>query len=232
MIASRDDGSRALQRRRSNDTRTLWFHLHMRSVLLPMSGHLHIILLPGAVQAMPGDANEGELSVAKAQVVRNVRLARLARSKPLLLQYQLRMHPFDNCLWTPNGCDSVLGLFDNGPQTTFKGKRLADGIEALIGAFYLSGAAAEAAQNTAAAAAAGTARNRPAAGQDSEIYGVEEPSVPAMLDAASWVWHRVSQPGLEAAAALCEVLEVLPQGESGPAAPQHKACQLYDWVLH
>jgi hypothetical protein len=168
------------------------------------------------LQAMPDDANEGELSVAKAQVVRNVRLARLARSKPLLMQYQLRIHPSDNYLWTPNGCESVLGLFDDGFQTAFQGKRLADGIESLIGAFYLTGAAAEAARNTTAAATGvagplnGTAA---AARRGSEIYGVDEPSVPALLDAASWVWHRVSQPGLEAAAALCEVLEVLPAGE-------------------
>jgi hypothetical protein len=170
---------------------------------------------------MPDNTNEGELSVAKAQVVRNVRLARLARSKPLLMQYQLRIHPFDNYLWTPNGCDSVLGLFDGGPKTTFKGKRLADGIESLIGAFYLTGAAAEAARNTAAAATGSdgppnrTAAAAAAAGLGSEIYGVNEPSVPALLDAASWVWHRVSQPGLEAAAALCEVLEVLPAGKEG-----------------
>lgn len=214
----RNDGSRAVATKPQQRRTHAQVPKAHAFCFLPTNGHLPIALLPAAVQAMPGDANEGELSVAKAQVVRNVRLARLGRSKPLLLQYQLRMHPFDNCLWTPNGCNSVLGLFDNGPQTTFKGKRLADGIEALIGAFYLSGAAAEAAQNTAAAAAAGSARNRPAAGQDSEIYGVEEPSVPAMLDAASWVWHRVSQPGLEAAAALCEVLEVLPQGEPGPTA--------------
>jgi hypothetical protein len=182
---------------------------------------------------MPPDANEGELSLAKAQVVRNVRLARLARARPLLLQYQLRLHPFDNCLWTPTGTDAVLGLFEGGPQTTFKGKRLADGVEALIGAFYLAGAAAEAAQNTTAAAAAArggrgagvrdvqgqnqghgpAAAAAAAVGVDSEVYGVDAPSVPALLDAASWVWHRVSQPGLEAAAALCEVLEVLPQGE-------------------
>jgi hypothetical protein len=174
---------------------------------------------------MPPDANEGELSLAKAQVVRNVRLARLARARPLLLQYQLRLHPFDNCLWTPTGTDSILGLFEGGQQTTFKGKRLADGVEALIGAFYLAGAAAEAAENTTAAAAggagtgSGTQGQGPAAaaaaagGVDSEVYGVDAPSVPALLDAASWVWHRVSQPGLEAAAALCEVLEVLPQGE-------------------
>jgi hypothetical protein len=177
---------------------------------------------------MPPDANEGELSVAKAQVVRNVRLARLARSRPLLLQYQLRLHPYDSCLWTPNGCDAVLGLFEGGPKTTFKGKRLADGIESLIGAFYLTGAAAEAAKNVAAAgaaagsgtpaaaaAAAGAAAGAAGGVKDSEVYGVEEPSVPALLDAASWVWHRVSQPGLEAAAALCEVLEVLPAGEGG-----------------
>lgn len=174
----------------------------------------------------------------------------MARSRPLLLQYQLRVHPFDACLWTPNGCGSALGLFEGGPTTTFKGKRLADGIESLIGAFYLTGAAAEAAAEAAAAetaAATGTARtaageragdaDRTAGGAagagggkttaaaglsvsgfglgDSEIYGVQEPSVPALLDAAAWVWHRVSQPGLEAAAALCEVLEVLPVGGCG-----------------
>jgi hypothetical protein len=153
--------------------------------------------------------------------VRNVRLARLGRSAPLLLQYQLRLHPFDSGLWTPNGCDSVLGLFDEGPVTVFRGKRLADGVESLIGAFYLAGAAQEAARDASTAAAAKAAAAGAAAasggggagaGATSEVYGVQAPSVPAMLDAAAWVWHRVSQPGLEAAAALGEVLGVLPVG--------------------
>jgi hypothetical protein len=172
------------------------------------------------LQVLPSDANEGELSVAKARMVRNLRLAQLGASTPLLLQYQLRSHPFDNSLWTPDGSDDVLGLMRGGWQHTFKGKRIADGVESLIGAFYVAGAAREAAEATAGAAASPAAAAAAACGvgvgglggaAGSSSRGVKD----ATADAAAWVWHRVSGPGLVAAAALCEALNVLPAGESG-----------------
>jgi hypothetical protein len=182
---------------------------------------------------LPRDANEGQLSVAKARLVRNLRLAQLGCSTPLLLQYQLRSHPFDNSLWTPDGSSSVLGLLQNGGRHTFKGKRIADGVEALIGALYLAGVAREAAQGAAAGpaaapAAAGLAgltsvntngsstamsgRSGSAVGAAAGV-GSSSSSAKGGADAAAWVWHRVSGPGLVAAAALCEALNVLPAGE-------------------
>jgi hypothetical protein len=163
---------------------------------------------------LPQDANEGELSVAKARLVRNLRLAQLGSNLPLLLQYQLRSHPFDNSLWTPDGSSSVMGLLQGGGKHTMKGKRIADGVESLIGAFYLAGAAREAAEATAGAGAAAAAGSNTsctkAATAGTSSSGSKGGSA---SDAAAWVWHRVSGPGLVAAAALCEALNVLPAGE-------------------
>lgn len=165
---------------------------------------VHLLL---CAQVLPTDANEGELSMGKARLVRNLRLAQLGSNSPLLLQYQLRFHPFDNSLWTPTGDSSVLGLFAGSAAHTLKGKRIADGIESLIGAFYLAGAAQEAAQAT-AGSSSGTAAAAAAAASSAGGGGGG-----GLCDAASWVWHRVSRPGLVAAAALCEALSVLPAGE-------------------
>jgi hypothetical protein len=205
--------------------------------LLPLLSLLQFMSL----QVLPGDANEGELSVAKARLVRNLRLAQLGSAAPLLLQYQLRSHPFDNSLWTPDGNGSVLGLMRAGCQHAFKGKRIADGVESLIGAFYVAGAAREAAEATAGAgagcdaaavggglgaAAAGGVNGGASSGSGSGLQQGAAPAAAAAAagtagvgsgcaadDAASWVWHRVSGPGLVAAAALCEALNVLPAGE-------------------
>jgi hypothetical protein len=165
--------------------------------------------------------------VAKARLVRNLRLAQLGASSPLLLQYQLRSHPFDNSLWTPDGSNNVLGLMRGGWQHTFKGKRIADGVESLIGAFYVAGAAREAAEATAGAASAAAAACGVGVGglggaePGGSSRGVQDAAAAAGVggsssgaaDAAAWVWHRVSGPGLVAAAALCEALNVLPAGE-------------------
>jgi hypothetical protein len=163
------------------------------------------------LQVLPNDANEGELSVAKARLLRNLRLAQLGANSPLLLQYQLRSHPFDNSLWTPDGSDNVMGLMRGGWQHTFKGKCIADGVESLIGAFYVAGAAREAAEATAGAGSAAAAAA--ACGVGVGGVGGAGGSSSGAADAAAWVWHRVSGPGLVAAAALCEALNVLPAGE-------------------
>lgn len=163
------------------------------------------------VQGFPPDANEGELSVAKARIIRNLRLAQLGRSAPLYLQYQLRSFPYDNSLWTPTGTQSVLGLFEDGRTYTCKGKRIADGVESLIGAFYIAGAAKEAALKV-VAAGAGPGGDSTAA-TAAAAAGLSGNS---SADVTSWVWHRVSRGGLVAAAAFCEVVGVLPAGESGP----------------
>jgi hypothetical protein len=178
-------------------------------------------------QVLPQDANEGELSVAKARLVRNLRLAQLGSNLPLLLQYQLRSHPFDNSLWTPDGSSSVMGLLQGGGKHTMKGKRIADGVESLIGAFYLAGAAREAAEATAGAGAAAAAGHgdglMSAAAADGSNPSCTKAATAgtsssgskggSASDAAAWVWHRVSGPGLVAAAALCEALNVLPAGD-------------------
>lgn len=94
------------------------------------------------VQVLPRDTNEGELSVIKARLVRNVRLARIATTQPLLLQYRLLLYPATAALWTPTGDVVALGLFSAGPLAIMRGKRFADCMEALIGAMYVAGAAA------------------------------------------------------------------------------------------
>ena len=85
-------------------------------------------------------------------------------------------------------------------QGAFRGKRLADGMESLIGAYYLAGAAAEAEANMPSAAAAGDGGGGSAAAMSA-----------AML--ADFNDRPVSAAGLTAAAGLCEAMGVLPPGE-------------------
>lgn len=160
--------------------------------------------------------NEGQLSVAKARIIRNVELARKAQAPTLSLQQHLHLLPYKSDLYTPTGHLQSAGPAGaaaptssmhsssssrTGPRGLFlrpqgsesaglpidsegfggqcNGKRLADGVEALIGAVYLS-----------AEAEAGGAAGRKGVGS------------------ATPVW----EPGLAAAAVFCEATGVLPPG--------------------
>jgi dsRNA-specific ribonuclease len=148
------------------------------------------------LQAQP-NSNEGELSVAKARLVRNVALAAAAQAPQLALPAHLLLVPYSAARYTPTGAlargsgsgggggsggsgSSVpLRLLAQPQQAAMQGKRLADAVEALIGGVYLTAAAAAAT----AAAADGDA--------------------------------PVSQAGLQAAARFCDAAGVLPSGVAG-----------------
>jgi hypothetical protein len=176
---------------------------------------LLLSLLVCLVQVNPTSVNEGELSVAKATIIRNVALARKALEPSLSLQQHLHLLPYHSDLYSPTGhlpatnSSSSSGGGKTGPiglflrdrtassvpieseafEVEIRGKRLADCVEALIGAVYLS-----------AAAKADSAEAEAAAGGGS--WGVS--SISSVMP--------VSEAGLAAAAAFCEAAGVLPTG--------------------
>ncbi|WIA14737.1 hypothetical protein OEZ85_003223 [Tetradesmus obliquus] len=189
------------------------------------------------LQVNPADANEGELSVQKATLVRNVELARKAhgRGSQLQLDRHMLLLPFSSVVhcadaYTPTGAypgsssssssSSSWAIGLQRPQSCErqeKGKRLADGVEALIGAVYLTAAAAAAAPN-------GVVGSTGSAAVQGVMAGSSGSSMP------------VSERGLAAAAAFCEAIGVLPPGSAAtaatpplhallPPAPQHQQQQ-------
>jgi hypothetical protein len=175
----------------------------MLFMLLPPTRVLLLLLL--CSQANPADANEGELSVQKATLVRNVQLARKARGQNSLLQLErhmllLPLSSVKDCAsdYTPTGTypgssssstGCAVGLQrPSSCEREERGKRLADGVEALIGAVYL----------TAAAAVAGASGMSEGGAAAQGIVG--RSSMP------------VSEQGLAAAAAFCEAVGILPPG--------------------
>lgn len=179
-----------------------------------------MLLLP--LQVNDPSTNEGELSVSKARIIRNVQLASKAQEPHLSLQQHLHLLPYQPELYTPTGylpaesgeglapaataaaaaapvslyapaqagsnpAGRVLSWQGEAQEVTVKGKRLADSVEALIGAVYLAGAAAAGGSS----AATGTALG---------VGGVGGDHPP------------VSDAGLAASAAFCEAAGILPAG--------------------
>jgi hypothetical protein len=168
------------------------------------------LLLFSSSQANSADANEGELSVQKATLVRNVALVRKAQGPHSQLQLDrhmllLPLSSVKDCAadYTPTGSypqanSSSSRGFAVGLQRPSscerleRGKRLADGVEALIGAVYLTAAAA------AGGGGGGGGAVLPGAG-----VGPQSSSSSSM---------PVSEQGLAAAAAFCEAVGILPPG--------------------
>lgn len=154
----------------------------------------------------------------KATIIRNVALARKAQDSALSLQHHLHLLPYHPDQYTPTGHlpaaaaavgssgssqTGPLGLFSQPLQSSKPGKRLADCVEALIGAVYLSAAAKARSVPAATSPATGAGG---AAGVSSE--------------------QPVSDAGLAAAAAFCEAVGVLPEGEDLCLQPAslHSVC--------
>lgn len=137
----------------------------------------------------------------KATIIRNVELARKAQNPHLSLQQHLHLHRYQPDLYTPTGhlpagqqagtaataaAAGPVGLYALSQQQPIRirGKRLADCVEALIGAVYLSATAAAAGGSAAAALGCGSGSG----------------GLP------------VSEAGLKAAAEFCEAADILPKG--------------------
>lgn len=166
------------------------------------------------LQASPVTANEGELSVQKARTVRNVELAEKAQqSQYLQLQKHLLLLPYQAADYMPTGSypgcvnnsntstgcsgdsssamQAPVGLLAQPLSREAKGKRLADCVEALIGAVYL----------TAAAEAAAAAAN-----------GQGQLAAPVAAAGLLSGGTPVSTEGLAAAASFCAAVGILPSG--------------------
>jgi hypothetical protein len=156
-------------------------------------------------QSSAAGANEGELSVTKARMIRNFALAEVAKGDVLQMANLLHLLPFNAALYTPTGSCGASSSGGNsmkhdkgaaikllqqystpdGSVCEQRGKKLADAVEALIGAIYLT------------AASAGL-RSQP--GSNSS-------------NTSSILHSGVSSVGLAAAAAFCKAVQVLPAGE-------------------